>query len=145
MKPEPRGGANIPHNSLEDGEVWLPRVMHEQADLLNGVDDVRARQGEVPESTCQTSIERQIGGRQPVGYRELGTCIDGRVYGLAVAHVSVLDDLKSVLVLGVKEPMLVVSDVNHHKVMGRTEINMENSWWSCMMMCRSMAEVLLSR
>jgi hypothetical protein len=44
----------------------LPRGVHMQAHLLNGVGDVRPEEGEVLERTGQALVGRRIGDRGPI-------------------------------------------------------------------------------
>jgi len=47
VKPKVQGTLNVAQNALHGGEVWLSRIMHIKTDLLNGVGEIRAREGEV--------------------------------------------------------------------------------------------------
>jgi hypothetical protein len=60
------GAAEVPQDPLESGEMRLPRGVHMQAHLLDGVGDVRPGEGEVLERAGQTPVGRRIGDRGPV-------------------------------------------------------------------------------
>jgi hypothetical protein len=97
-----RGGTQYP---LESGKVGLPRSVHMQAHLLDGVGDVWPREGEVLEGASQAAVGRRVGNRRPVVLRELSLSVDRRGVGLAVRHASPLQDVDGVLALVEEETL----------------------------------------
>jgi hypothetical protein len=83
----------------------LPRSVHMQAHLLDGVCDVGPREGEVLECAGQAPVGRRVGDRRPVVLRELRLSVDRRGAGLAVRHASLLQDVDSVLALVEEETL----------------------------------------
>jgi hypothetical protein len=84
------GAAEVAQNPLERGEMGLPRSVHMQARLLDGVCDVGAGEGEVLERAGQALVGRRVGDRRPVVLREFRLSVDMRGAGLAVRHASPL-------------------------------------------------------
>jgi hypothetical protein len=80
----------VAQNPLERGEMGLPRSVHMQAHLLDGVSDVGPGEGEVLERAGQAPVRRRVGDRRPVVLRELRLGVDRRGARLAVRHVSPL-------------------------------------------------------
>jgi hypothetical protein len=56
------GDVEVAQDPLESGEMRLPRGVHMQAHLLDGVGDVKPGEGEVLERAGQTPVGRRIGG-----------------------------------------------------------------------------------
>jgi hypothetical protein len=48
---------DVAKNPLQKREVFFPWIVHMQADLLNGVSDVRSCKGKVLKTTSQIAIE----------------------------------------------------------------------------------------
>jgi hypothetical protein len=95
----------VAENPLEGGEVGLPRGVHLQAHLLDGVGDVRPGEGEVLERADEAPIGRRLSDRGPVVPRELRLSVDGCRAGLAVGHASPLQDVDGVLALVEEETL----------------------------------------
>jgi hypothetical protein len=83
--------------------MGLPRGVHMQAHPMDDVGDVRPREGDVLERAGQASVGCRVGDRGPIVLRELRLSVDIRGVGLAVGHVSPLQDVDGVLAL-VKRP-----------------------------------------
>jgi hypothetical protein len=84
------GATEVAQNPLERGEMGLPRSVHMQAHLLDGVCDVGPGEGEVLERVGQAPVGRRVGDRRPVVLRELRLSVDRRGAGLAIRHASPL-------------------------------------------------------
>ena len=91
------GAAEVAQNPLERGEMGLPRSVHMQAHLLDGVCDVGPKEGEL----LERAGEALVGRRRPrvVVLRELRMSVDRRGAGLAVKHASPFHDVEGVLTL----------------------------------------------
>jgi hypothetical protein len=64
MKAERRCPPHIAQHTLEQGQVRSARIMHVQADLLNGVGDVRPGDGQILQAASEIAILRRIGDRR---------------------------------------------------------------------------------
>jgi hypothetical protein len=64
---------NVAQNALDNGEVALPRVMHVQACLLDGVGDVRPCNGEVLAYCSALVILQYSLGSKTVAIEEEGS------------------------------------------------------------------------
>jgi hypothetical protein len=60
------GATEVEQDPLESDEMRLPRGVHMQAHLLDGVGDVRLGEGEVLERSGQAPVGRCIDDRGPV-------------------------------------------------------------------------------
>jgi hypothetical protein len=76
----------VAQDPLGSGEMGLPRGMHMQAHLLDGVGDVGPGEGEVLERGGQASVRCLVSDRGLVVLRELRLSVDRRGTGLAVGH-----------------------------------------------------------
>jgi hypothetical protein len=83
----------------------IPRGVHMQAQLLDGVGNVRPREGDVLEHVGQALVGRRVGHRGPVVHRELCLSVDRRGAGLAVGHASPLQDVDGILALVEEETL----------------------------------------
>jgi hypothetical protein len=90
-------------NVFHGSEVGLPGVMHVEADLLDGVGDVRVGECQVLEGPSKAPELSWISNRRPRLSGDLGMCVHGRRNRLAVHHVSTLKDIKSKLALSEEE------------------------------------------
>jgi hypothetical protein len=79
--------------------------VHVRAHLLDGVGNVRPREGKILEHTSEAPVGCRIGDRWSVVLRELRLSVDKRGAGLAVVQASPLQDVESVLALVEEETM----------------------------------------
>jgi hypothetical protein len=93
------GALEVAENALHNREMELMMVGHVEAHLLNWIGDVRPDEGEVLESSNQTTIGNQIPGRGSHVRGDLGLSIDRHGAWLAIAYASSLKDIPSVLTL----------------------------------------------
>jgi hypothetical protein len=77
MQAKVHGAANVPKNTLHQGEVRGARSMHVYADLLHNIGDVRARESKVLKATSQTLVLHAIGKQITITRRKLGMSVDG--------------------------------------------------------------------
>jgi hypothetical protein len=96
---EVEGALEVPKDVLRDCEMGLTRVVHVKAHLLDCVGNVGPGEGEVLKSPSQGAVGSRVadGGLHVGG--DLGLSVDRRGAGLAVAHVSTLKDVPSILAL----------------------------------------------
>jgi hypothetical protein len=62
---------DVAQDALNGCQVLFVQVVHVKTHLLNGVGDVRAREGDVLESPSETSVLSQVGHRRAGRSREL--------------------------------------------------------------------------
>jgi hypothetical protein len=93
------GAAEVAQDPLESGEMGLPWGVHMEAHLLDGVGDVRPRESEVLERSCQAPVRCRVCYQGPVVLKELRLSVNRRGAGLAVGHVSPLQNVGGVLAL----------------------------------------------
>ena len=60
------GAAEVAKDPLESSEVWLPGIMHMEADLLNCIGDVRPGEGEVHRQDSDMQWDRSLGCPRPL-------------------------------------------------------------------------------
>jgi hypothetical protein len=56
----------IAQNALEGSKMRLPRIMHEETDLLNGICEIRTGEGQPLKSSCEAAIIRRILDGRPI-------------------------------------------------------------------------------
>jgi hypothetical protein len=95
----------VAQNSLERDEMGLPRSVHMQTHLLDGVCDVRPGEIEVLKRAGQAPVGRRVGDQEARRLRELRLSVDRRGAGLAVRHASLLQDIDGVLALVEEETL----------------------------------------
>jgi hypothetical protein len=100
----------------------LPGIMHVEADLLNGIGDVRPSEGEVLKGPGKTPVRSGVVHRWSLSLRQLALKVDRGGAGLAIRHPSPLQDIPSVLPLVKKEPSRTVLNSDTEKVMELTEV-----------------------
>jgi multidrug efflux pump subunit AcrA (membrane-fusion protein) len=99
MESQVQRAADVSEDPLQGRQVRLTRVMHVEADLLNGVRDVGPGEGEVLQCTGETPKVSGIHHRRTVVGGELGGGVDRGVAGLAVRHAGMLESVDAVLSL----------------------------------------------
>ena len=80
-------------------KVGFPGCMHEQADLLNGVNDIRSGEGEILKSTSKAPVQCRIINQRTRVSAELVGCIDRGGDRIVVTHLSASNNLSSILTL----------------------------------------------
>jgi hypothetical protein len=90
---------HIAQNSLDELKVGVVRVMHEEADLLHRMGQVRAREGEVLESARQAPVMRRIGDMMTILPRELRLGVQWGRDRIAVKHISPFKEFNGILLL----------------------------------------------
>ena len=101
MKTKIQSTLNIAQDALHGGEVWLSRVMHVKTDLLDGVGNIRTREGEVLKGASNAAIVCRVGGSDTIS-GELGVSIHRGTAGLAVEHTNTFQNIQHILTLGEK-------------------------------------------
>jgi hypothetical protein len=96
--------------------MGLPRGVHMQAHLLDGVSDVGPGKGQVLEGVGEAPVGRRVGDRGPVVRRELRLSVNRHGARLAVEHASPLQDVEGVLVLVEEETLRPVLDGDAEEV-----------------------------
>jgi hypothetical protein len=104
-----KSALEIAKNTLHESIVRLPRIMHEQTDLLNNVCDVWASEGEILESTYETTIMSGVLNRRTIRGK-LGACVDWCSTWLAIFHPSARKNIQSVLLLTQKQSIVATSN-----------------------------------
>jgi hypothetical protein len=90
---------------------WGSRgVVHVEAHLLDRIGNVGPFEGEVLESTSQVVVGSRVTDGGPHVGGDLGLSVDRHGAGLAVAHVSTLKDVPSILALVEKEVVGLLLD-----------------------------------
>jgi hypothetical protein len=79
-------------NALRSSKMRLSRIMHIQADLLNGVCYIWTGEGEILQSTNNTAILCGVGHRSTIS-RQLGVSINGRTARLAVTYTCTIQNI----------------------------------------------------
>jgi hypothetical protein len=77
--------------------VLFARVVHVKTHLLNGVGNVRVREGEVLESPGETSVLSRVGHGRAGRSGELGRRVDRCCGRLAGSHADIVQNLRRVL------------------------------------------------
>jgi hypothetical protein len=112
----------VAQDPLESGEIGLPRGVHMQAHLLDGVGDIESGEGEVLERAGQAPVGHRVGDRGHVVLRELRLSVDRRGAGLAVEHTSPLQDVDGVLALVKEETLGPAFDGNAKEVVEGAQV-----------------------
>jgi hypothetical protein len=92
-------------NALHSSKMRLSRIMHIQADLLNGVCYIWTGEGEILQSTNNTAILCGVGHRSTIS-RQLGVSINGRTARLAVTHTCPIQNIQRILQLCEKQTII---------------------------------------
>jgi hypothetical protein len=80
----------IAQDSVKSGGMGLPRGVHMQAHLLDGVGEVGPGEGQVLEGSDQSPVERRVDDQGVVVLRELHLSVDRHGVGPKVGHASPL-------------------------------------------------------
>ena len=93
------------------------RLMHEEANLLDGIGDVREGESKVLKCAGQATVVCRVGKKMTIVKIELGRGVDGGGHGFAMKHVGTVKNLKCVLLLAEKQAGGVGSNIYAKKVM----------------------------
>jgi hypothetical protein len=102
--------------------MTFSRVVHVEADLLDGICNVWPGEGQVLESPCEAAVCCRICNRGAIRGRDLGTSVDRGGTRLAITHAIAGDDVQSVLPLREKEGVALLLNVHAEEVMKWTKI-----------------------
>jgi hypothetical protein len=95
-------------NVLHGGKVGLPRILHVEADLLDGICVVGAGERQVLEGPSEAPEVSQISNRRPRLGGHLGLCVHWRRNRLAFHHASTLKNIESKLALSEEEHVCLI-------------------------------------
>ena len=90
--------SNVAQDTLQGSKVRLTRIMHVQANLLNGISDIRPGEGEILQGTGETPEVRGILNRWTIS-RQLGVGVHRSRARLALGHTRTVQDVDHVLPL----------------------------------------------
>jgi hypothetical protein len=90
----------VAQDPFEQGQMWLARVVHEKAHLLNRVGQIRASQRDVLESTDDAPVHGRVGDWSTNNQRDLGMSVNRGRRGVTLGHTCMLKKLDGVLSLG---------------------------------------------
>jgi hypothetical protein len=96
--------------------------MHIEADLLDGISDVKAGERQVLKGPGEASELRRISNRRPGSGGDLGLHVHGRRDWLAIHHASALKDVESELALSEEESIDLMLYRDPQKVVKRVEV-----------------------
>jgi hypothetical protein len=96
--------------------------MHVEADLLDGIGDVRAGECQVLEGPSEAPEVSRISNRRPRLGGDLGLRVHQRQNRLVVHHASSLKNIKSKLTLSEEEPIHLMLYGDSQKMMEGPEI-----------------------
>lgn len=94
----------VAQDPFEQGQMWLARVMHEKAHLLNRVCQIRSSQRDVLESTDDAPVHGRVGDWSTSSRGELGMSVDRGRRGVTLGHACTLKKVDGVLSLGQEDP-----------------------------------------
>lgn len=77
MKTSGEGALDVAKNTLDQREMRLSGVMHEETHLLNGIGQIGASQRKILKSIGDTPVLRWISNRRALGGGQLGMSVDG--------------------------------------------------------------------
>jgi hypothetical protein len=95
----------IAQDPLEQRQVGLARVVHEETHLLNGVGQVWSGQGDVLEGAGDAPIYGWISNGSTISGGELGVSVDRGRCRVTLSHASALEKLNGVLSLRQEDPV----------------------------------------
>jgi hypothetical protein len=96
--------------------------MHIEADLLDGISDVKAGERQVLKGPGEASELRRISNRRPGSGGDLGLHVHGRRDWLAIHHASALKDVEIELALSEEESIDLMLYGDPQKVVKRVEV-----------------------
>jgi hypothetical protein len=117
-EPEVEGAMQVPQDPLHCGEVRLPRIVHVEAYLLDGVGDVGLGEDEVLKCPGDAPVAGRIGD-QGAGSRDLALRVHRGRVGLALGHTSALEEVDDVLALVKEQALGTALDGDPQEVMER--------------------------
>jgi hypothetical protein len=104
------GSLDIPENALDQREVRLAGIMHEQAHLLNDIGQIGLCQSEVLEGTGKTLVLGGVSHQGACGGGQLVLRVHWRGSGMAFRHANSLEKVNGILTLRQEQPRVVA----HH-------------------------------
>jgi hypothetical protein len=93
------GALEVAEDSLGSHKVNFPGVMHVQADLLNGVGNVRPCKSQVLECTYQTPVGCRVSHRRASSSSKFGTRVHRCRTWVATCHAMASENIQDVLPL----------------------------------------------
>lgn len=117
MEAESGRATHVPKHTLDQPEVTLTRIVHVEADLLDGVGDLRPRDRQVLERAGNTVIGRGIINAWSIGGRQFALGVDRRGRWAAGVHAGAIQDVGSVLLLAEEEASRRARDVDAEEEM----------------------------
>lgn len=103
METEGRRAVHVPQHTLDQSEMALARGMHVQADLLDGVGELGAGDGEVLQASSDASVGGRVVHTTAISRGQLGLGVNGRRGRTAGFHAGAIDKLFRVLFLAQEE------------------------------------------
>ncbi|XP_044356780.1 uncharacterized protein [Triticum aestivum] len=115
--------ARVAQRTLDESLAAVPRIMHVQANLLDGVRELGPRDGEVLESPGDAAVRRRVRHTRAASLRKKpASGVDGRGRRLAGVHARAFDDLLGVLLLTEEEARLHARHLNAEEVAERAKV-----------------------
>jgi hypothetical protein len=111
-----KSALNVLENPLDQGEMRLPWVMHIEANLLDGISNVRSGECEILQGAQEAMILCHIRDWGTIR-RELGTCVNRSRTQFAIRHPDVLKNINHILALWEKETPTLLSNWDTQEVM----------------------------
>ena len=117
-----KSALDIAKNALQSLKVRLPRIMHMKIDLLNGTGDIWLCEGQILNCTSKTPKLRRISNWSTIGGSNLRIRIHRSQTRFAIRHVSLIQDVNHVLLLGKEQTITAVLNLHIKEVVQLTKI-----------------------
>jgi len=96
---------HVPEDALDKRKVGLARIVHEQADLLHCICEIRPSQREVLKGAGKTPVLGGVGDWRALCGRELGSSVNWCRSRVTLGHACTLEKIQRVLALREEEPV----------------------------------------
>jgi hypothetical protein len=122
LEAEVGGAMDVPEYALDEHKTGLARIMHEEANLLDGIGQVRASECKVLQSAGDAAVKCGIGKGATILARDFGLGVYGSGNWLTLKHFGTIKNFKCILLLRQKEAGGVFVDVDTEEVMHFTKV-----------------------
>jgi hypothetical protein len=80
----------IAKNAFNELKIGVSRIMHEEANMRDGIRNIRSSESEILQGTSETPIETRIKEPRPICGGQFGAGVSGCGDGIAIKYFSMV-------------------------------------------------------